>query len=265
MNRTELANTIARVVLEKRCSSFAIVGAPGSGKTSFLRQLRISLAATSPKVVVYGPVSADTFLNTTGFRDGLLDWLEEQELLREAPDREACQLAASEELFWKHVATCLNLSIKRVLVVQVDDVHTNGLEPDHLYEFFAGVRKFCNEWHSTDLSVHFVSCGDWSRAELNALFERYMTSWPFVRDETLFALPDLTFEETRNWMKAAHGTTGVPDLHARYLWELTAGDAPTLNGVLDGFGPDPSTATESTSRLKPLCALTHIVPAYGVK
>ena len=180
MNRAELMSTISRIVADRGCSSFAIVGAPASGKTSFLHDVRRFIAAESEKTLIYGPVSAVTFLESDAFRPELLEWLAREELLSRQLDLETCLAAASQALFWTEVADCLHLRLKRVIVVQIDDVCINGRGPASLYELFAQLRKFCNEWQDDRLGVHFVSCGNWSPAELNALCDRYMTSWPFV-------------------------------------------------------------------------------------
>ena len=237
MNRTELMQSISRVVADRGCSSVAIVGAPASGKTHFLREIRRHVGADSEKTVVYGPVTASTFLESDAFRTQFIEWLAFEGLLARQPDLEACLAAASQALFWSHIADCLNLRLKRVILVEIDEVCNNGRGPAPLYDLFTQLRKFCNEWQDDRLGVHFVSCGNWSRAELNTLCDRYMTSWPFVRNDSLFVLPDLTLDETRAWLSNKSGITGFRDLHSQYLWEITEGDNSMVSQILAGLEP----------------------------
>jgi hypothetical protein len=227
--REELQREIGRLIVENNRSTIVILGAPGAGKTSLLNDLARQLERQDRRTVVYGPISMATFQNTATFRHQLLVWLEDEGLLRQAVHPSEYLSAASLGLFLEYVHKQLDPKLVGKLVIETDDVDAHGVK---LYEFYSELRKFCSEWQVRDLAVHFISAGTWNPIELEQAFKDHESSWPFVAEHNLFYLPDLTKDEVLERLRRRASGSGIKPIHALYLWELTSGDAPAVNEII---------------------------------
>lgn len=229
MTRDELQREIGRLVAENHRSMTSVLGAPWSGKTTFLHDLARHLERQDRRTVVYGPISMTAFQDQQAFRPQFLAWLEDEGLLRRAAIPAEYLPAASLGLFMEYVHERLDPKLVSKLVIETDDVHGTGAK---LYEFYADLRKFCSEWQGRDLGVHLISAGSWNPTELEQAFKDHESSWPFVAEHSLFYLPDLTADELLEHIRQRLPAANLKPIHAVYLWELTSGDAPAVNEII---------------------------------
>jgi hypothetical protein len=234
MSRTAVTTTIEQSIRLNAAVTLAIYGPPRSGKSHFLMSLKRRLLNTDHGCLVWGPISAGEVLNEQDFMRRLLEWLQGEEVVTALPDRDSVLRAASQKIFWNRLLPYLPQAIQRVVIL-IDDAGVGRLSDEELYALAGRARKLMTEWSNDRLSIATVIGGTWSPRQLQAVFRQRQSSWPFLSDDTVFFLPDLEIDEIRDWLTTALDVGTVHDIHARYLHELTSGDADALQRIIAGM------------------------------
>ncbi len=238
MTRQDLAAQITNKLYESmRGRQIIILGGPQSGKTRMLTELRQKIEQVNRLWLVYGPVPAQSLLSPM-FYSTLLHWLQHEGVLEAQTD--PTDIPTSLLDFWQEVSPFLNKNLVRRIVILVDDANLDELGETDLVARFSAVRGFHEEWTDVDLTVHFVWAGTALASRLTELYKGSdRASWPFVRDHTLYLLPDLTVSEVYAWLVGTAKHTPQRLIHAEYLHEMTQGSVACLSAILQHLGESP--------------------------
>lgn len=155
---------------------------------------------------------------------GVADWLEHEQLVRPSFRRAEAEQALTPQHFWEIVLEALEQGVSGDVIVLISGPLQPPSDVRGLYEAFARLRAFTSEWTHSELSVHHVVVGLWSNHALQAEFEQAHTSWPFDAGRTLLQAPPWSVDDVMSRLAGWGLATDDPELHARYLWELTGGD-----------------------------------------
>jgi hypothetical protein len=161
----------------------------------------------------------------------LTDWLEREQMVRSSFRREDAIAALTPQHFWEIVAESLEQGVCGDVLILLSGPATPQADVQDLYEVFARLRAFTSEWTHPELHVHHVVVGLWSNYALRQAFEQAHTSWPFDVGRTLLQAPPWTVQDISSFVAWWEVQSDDPELHERYLWELTDGDPWAATGV----------------------------------
>jgi hypothetical protein len=168
--------------------------------------------------------ASDTALEWSTYVRGVADWLEQEQMVRPSFRRADALNALTPQHFWEIALEALEQGVSGDVIVLISGPPEPPSDMHTLYEAFARLRAFASEWTHSELSVHHVVVGLWSNYALQAEYEQAHTSWPFDAGRTLLQAPPWSVDDVMSRLAGWGLITGDPELHARYLWELTGGD-----------------------------------------
>jgi hypothetical protein len=134
-----------------------------------------------------GPYSKDSFLNPHEFKKQITTWMVEQGLfiLNDEIEKNINE-SGSLSIYWEYVRSLIDTELVQRIYIGFDNIVSNNEYKD-LYDFFRIQRKFCTEWDDDkDLSINFVSIGNWIPSKLEKEFKDENISWPFHKYGNLF-------------------------------------------------------------------------------
>ena len=223
-SRDGLIQKIVNHISNNFCSMPVILSPIEADNESILLEIEQSIEISNQKSIIIPMVSAKEFQNELSFNKKVASFLKSSGYFIKGGCEDFLLNSASKSLFWKNAKDFLALDKLNSIIFFIKDVSVLNISIDEIVDIFTNMRKFCSEWNDTQLSIHFVSIGNWEPVQLEKEFKRKVTSWPFVKDYNLFFLPNFDAEEIFTTLRTKNLENGPKRIHAQYLLELTNGD-----------------------------------------
>jgi hypothetical protein len=223
-SRNDLVQKIVRQISNNTCSMPVVLSPLEEENGIFLKELEKNIESSNRKVLIMPINTVQEFQNEPQIYTDILNYIKNNGYLLNITGEEELIKAASKNIFWKNIKPYLDIDNIESIVFLLTGVTTKDHSLVEIFDLYSNFRKFCTEWKDSQLSVHFISIGNWEPIQLENLFKKNQTSWPFVKDYNLFILPDLTEAEVFEALSYKSFSQSPKLIHAEYLWELTNGD-----------------------------------------
>lgn len=218
VTRAELTQVITHQIHSKTASTFFLNGAPGAGKSHFLRTLADRLPEEfGPRLNILGP-----YLLVEGSSQELAGLI--------ARDLEPAgyldQLFPSSTLvdvstLWQWFAAHAHLPKEQAFVILIDFAVPQQVTLPVLSSLFSSARALEGMWEHRS-RVHHIFAGFWNQLELRKYYSNIRTSFPYTRGNNYRPWEGLDVDDLQALLLARYSEVVFP-VHGHLLHELCGG------------------------------------------
>lgn len=224
----DLVRRMTRLIQSNRASSLFVNGAPGTGKSYQLSQLREQPPADIPRCMVLGPYAISwndvAILGTLVMRDcfdsGFLDTM---------PDQHTC---ATIHDTWDWFSNSGVTNDQQTFVVLIELIECDHPNLPTMTALFSSIRHLGAIWENRHVRLHHLVAGCWDPIALSEWYDRAGVSFPYAPGDNYFVWEGISTRDTQLlghtvWLEQAK------PYHTDLLHELTGGHAAAIVEILD--------------------------------
>lgn len=216
MDPEDLLNSLIRLMGIRRATSVYLNGAPGSGKTSLLRQIKIEFPKENPNSYVFGPYSTGSIID---FTNVLLKDCRDTALIEDGPQREG-----SMDLLGTFVWLKENLqTTERQTVLILVDLEDAGLDVDGLRCWFSSIRSLEEKWEGGPCKLVVVITGFWDPNQLEEHYAKIRLSFPYTIGHNYYPWDGIPVRQMEELIADRFPKRTSPVPFGRLLHEITDG------------------------------------------